>query len=177
MIDIVNNISTVLVNGTDATFNSINGTSLNISGGGTFDYVDKIEGVEPATPPANTLRLFVVEQDGFSRYNYKDEYGVTRTINDDEIIVNNSLEVPIVKNRAVYVNNYSLGIPTVALAKADNISTMPSICITVEDINPHLKYKNFKPFNLCYEHDIIFSVSEKEEREIIEFMLNATSET
>jgi hypothetical protein len=101
---------------------------------GTFGYVDKLEASEPPTPPANTLRLFVVNQDGFSRYNYKDDLGVVRTLNDDEIIVNNTRGSTIAKHRLVYATGHSGGIPTVNLARADNISTMPAFCVTIESI-------------------------------------------
>jgi hypothetical protein len=109
--------------------------NLTTTGGGQFAYTDLLEITEPATPPADTLRLYAVEQDGFSRYNYKDEFGVSRTINDDEIIVNNSRGSTIAKHRLVYVSGYDAGVPTVDLAKADNLSTMPSICVTVEAIS------------------------------------------
>lgn len=117
----------------------ITDTEINIVGSlnatsGIFNYVDKLEISEPATPPANTLRLYVKEQDGFSRYNYKDEYGVVRTLNDDEIIVKNIRGTTIAKHRLVYVTGHSGGVPTVDLAKADNISTMPVVCVTIESM-------------------------------------------
>jgi hypothetical protein len=101
---------------------------------GRFEWVDKLEITEPPTPPANTLRLFVVEQDGFSRYNYKDEYGITRTINDDEIIVNNTRGSTIAAHRLVYVTGHYEGVPTIDLAQANDTATMPVICVTIESI-------------------------------------------
>lgn len=108
--------------------------NLTTTGQGQFSYVDKLEISEPSTPPANTLRLYVINQDGFPRFNYKDSLGVTRTINDDEIIVKNIRGTTIAKHRFVYVTGHEAGIPTVDIAKADNISTMPSICVTIESI-------------------------------------------
>jgi len=113
------------------------GGNLTSEGHGQFTWLNFLETTEPPTPPANTLSLYVIEQNGFSRINYKDEYGVTRTINDDEIIVNNSKDSTIAKHRIVYVNGYDAGIPTIDLAKADNISTMPELCVTIESIASH----------------------------------------
>jgi hypothetical protein len=104
-------------------FNSINVT-----------YVDKTEIAEPATPSANTLRLFVMDEDGFSRYYYKDEHGTVRTFNDDEIIVKNVRGSVIAAHRIVYVTGNDGGIPTVDLANASSIDTMPSIGVTIESI-------------------------------------------
>jgi hypothetical protein len=116
--------------------------SNNINGSGNFtttgytqsSWHDFLEITEPATPPANTLRLYVVEQDGFSRINYKDELGVSRTINDDEIIVNNSRGSTIAAHRLVYVTGYDAGNPTVDTALANSTATMPVICVTIESI-------------------------------------------
>jgi len=114
---------------------TITDTAIITTGYGRFGWTDFLEITEPATPPADTLRWYVIEQDGFSRINYKDELGVSRTINDDEIIVNNSRGSTIAAHRFVYTTGHDSGIPTVNLAKADNISTMPAICVTIESIS------------------------------------------
>lgn len=117
----------------------LNGTvgnfSIMMAEQGTFSFVDKLElQSPPSAPSAGVLRLFVQNDSGFSRYNYIDELGVIRSFNDDEIIVMNVRGTTIAAHRIVYATGNEANITTVDTARADNISTMPGICVTIESI-------------------------------------------
>jgi hypothetical protein len=111
----------------------LNGTELTVDNA-TIGFIDMriINGT--GVPPTGTLRLFVLNDSSFPRYSYTDALNVTRTFNDDEIIVKNVRGTNIAAHRIVYVTGHESGVPTVNLADASNISEMPAVCVTIEAI-------------------------------------------
>lgn len=110
--------------------------NLTTTGFGRFRWVDKIESTKPATPPANTLRLYAFDFKGFSVYKYLDDTGMERQLTRDSIfIVKNEIGSTIPIMSAVYDCGSSGNVPLICLARADNLSTMPVIGITIESIN------------------------------------------
>lgn len=101
----------------------------------TFTYVDKFESTAPATPPANTLRLYVEAIHGFSFYKFLDDTGMKRQlVRDSMILVKNIRGTTIAANRIVFANGSEDNVPTVDLADASNLSRMPAIGVTIESI-------------------------------------------
>ena len=104
----------------------------NISGSG---YIDMSEMSSPATPSTDSLRLYVEDIKGFSFFKYLDDTGMKRQLlRDSMILVKNIRGTTIPANRVVYATGSSDNVPTVNLAKADDIATMPAIGVTVESI-------------------------------------------
>jgi len=106
-----------------------------IDGSVTTDFLDMEEITPPSTPPTNTLRLYTEAIKGFSFIKYYDDTGMKRQlIRDSMILVKNIRGTTIAANRIVYATGSEDNIPTVDTAKADSISTMPAIGVTVESI-------------------------------------------
>jgi hypothetical protein len=106
-------------------------TDLTLSG-----YLDIEEIVEPSTPAADTLRLYVEDIQGYSFFKYLDSGGMKREVlRDSMILVYNNTGSQILANRVVYASGSFNNFPTVALAKSNSTSTMPAIGVTIENIN------------------------------------------
>lgn len=122
------------------TTNNFNGTgNFTTTGYGTFSWIDKLaQDNPPETPPLYTLRLWVDYDavSGFSTYRYKDDTTMVRRIADNVFIGKNTGGTQINKGSVVYsCGSSGLGAyPLLCLAKADNISTMPSIGVAIENI-------------------------------------------
>jgi hypothetical protein len=98
-------------------------------------YLDIAEIAEPATPAADTLRLWVEDVNGHSYFSYKDATGMVRKLVRDSVIPTyNNSGASIPANRAVYATGSFGGVPTIGKAKADNLATMPCIGVTLEAI-------------------------------------------
>jgi len=98
-------------------------------------YVDITEAAEPDAPAANNLRLFTVDENGFSVLSYKDAGGMVRKfVKDAVFIAYNDSGDTIAAPRAVYASGSTGTVPTIALAKADSSDTMPAIGVTLESI-------------------------------------------
>jgi len=112
-----------------------NGTAwVSLTFGG-FDYIDLPAILPPANPPANVLRLYVEDFHGFPFYSFRDATGMVRKPVRDSVFVGlNVTGADIPAARAVYASGSVGGVPTIALARANAIATMPSIGITVETI-------------------------------------------
>jgi len=112
----------------------------NDSGTGTIykepaNYIDLPEIAEPGNPTTNNLRLFVLEDNGFSVLSFKDDGGMVRQFMRDSVfIAYNDTGDTIAANRAVYASGSTDGVPTLALAKADSSDTMPAIGVTIDEI-------------------------------------------
>jgi hypothetical protein len=99
-------------------------------------FLDVAEIAAPATPAADTLRLYVEDVQGFSFYKYLDSGGMKREVlRDSMILVYNNSGSQILANRVVYASGSFNNFPTVALAKSNSVSTMPAIGVTIENIN------------------------------------------
>jgi len=122
---------------TEATKNvDLGAYNLTTTGMGQFQWVDKLENLtQIGTPPADTLRLYVEDIHGFSFYKFIDSTGMKRAlVRDNVILVKNVRGTTIAANRIVYATGSEDNVPTVNLAKADNLSTMPAIGVTIESI-------------------------------------------
>jgi hypothetical protein len=105
---------------------------IEINGDG---YQDMPEISEPATPPTNKLRLYTESIKGFSFFKFIDDTGMKRAlVRDSVIVVKNVRGSTIAANRIVYATGSADNVPTVDLAKADSISTLPAIGVTIEAI-------------------------------------------
>jgi hypothetical protein len=113
--------------------------NITTTGYGQFSWIDKLaQDVAPATPGLYILRLWV-EFDaisGFSTYRYKDSGGMVRRMSDNVVIGKNTGASAIPSGSVVYsCGSFGLGAyPLLCLARADNISTMPSIGVTIEAV-------------------------------------------
>ena len=112
----------------------------NDSGTGTIykepaNYLDLPEIAEPGNPTTNNLRLFVLEDNGFSVLSFKDDGGMVRQFMRDSIFIGyNDTGSTIAADRIVYAAGSTDGVPKVALAKADSSSTMPAIGVTIDSM-------------------------------------------
>ena len=119
--------------------NNINGSgNFTTTGMGQFAWIDKLAqsiGTTPA-PPNNTLRLYVEDFKNFSVYKYQDSGGMVRElIRDSVFIVKRVAASNVSKMSAVYAcASTGDGVPVICLAKANSITTMPVIGITIENI-------------------------------------------
>jgi hypothetical protein len=97
--------------------------------------LDMPEITEPDTPNTNKLRLYTESIKGFSFFKFIDDTGMKRALVRDSIIpVKNTRGTLIAANRIVYATGSEDNVPTVDLAKADSISTLPAIGVTIEAI-------------------------------------------
>jgi hypothetical protein len=98
-------------------------------------YMDLPEIAAPAAPAADHMRLFVEDVHGFSFYSFRDAGGMTRKIVRDSVFVAyNDSGSTIAASRIVYASGATADVPTIALAKADSLTTMPAIGVTIETI-------------------------------------------
>jgi hypothetical protein len=98
-------------------------------------YIDFLEGLVPAAPPTDTLRIYNEKIKGFSFLKYYDDGGMKRQlIRDSMILVRNERGSAIAANRIVYASGSTTEVPLVDTAKADSISTLPAIGVTIETI-------------------------------------------
>jgi hypothetical protein len=135
--DIDKNLTNLYVPYNNANSNvNLGNHNITTTGFGQFAWIDKIEqAAAPSTPPANTLRLYVEQRDGFSVYKFIDDTGMIRELVRDSVFIvrNNGANIP--KMTAVYDCGSSGNYPIICPAKADNISTSQVIGITIEAIN------------------------------------------
>jgi hypothetical protein len=100
-----------------------------------IEVLDFMEILEPSTPPTNTIRLYTEVIKGFGFLKYYDDTGMKReVVRDSMILVKNVRGTTIAANRIVYATGSDENVPTVDLAKADSIDTMPAIGVTIESI-------------------------------------------
>jgi hypothetical protein len=100
-------------------------------------YFDMTEMTTPAAPGAGTnrLRLYVESIKGFSFFKYIDDTGMSRAfIRDSVIVCKNVRGTTIAASRIVYATGSEDNVPTINLAKADSLTTMPAIGVTIESI-------------------------------------------
>ncbi|MFA5378501.1 MAG: hypothetical protein WC455_22295 [Dehalococcoidia bacterium] len=96
-------------------------------------YLDMVEIAAPATPAANTLRLYAEDFKGFTFFNFIDSTGMVRKIVRDSVFVGKAT-VNIAVGQVVYADGSSGNVPTLNLARANAIGTMPAIGIAIEAI-------------------------------------------
>jgi hypothetical protein len=115
-------------------------TNITTTGLGTFgqlttDYLDMPEIAAPSTPSTNNLRIYTEAIKGFSFLKYLDDTGMKRAFMRDSVIpVKNVRGTAIAASRIVYATGSEDNVPTVDTAKADSLTTMPAIGVTIESI-------------------------------------------
>jgi hypothetical protein len=101
----------------------------------TSGYLDVPEITEPSTPSSNRLRLYTEAIKGFSFFKFIDDTGMKRALVRDSVLVAKNVRgTTIAANRIVYATGSADNVPTIDLAKADSLSTLPAIGVTIESI-------------------------------------------
>lgn len=91
--------------------------------------------IVPDDPDTNRLRIYTEAIKGFSFLKYLDDGGMKRAfLRDSVIVVRNERGSTIAANRIVYASGSTTEVPLVDAAKADSITTLPAIGITIESI-------------------------------------------
>ena len=99
--------------------------------------IDMFEMTAPAAPVGgtNALRLYVEAIKGFSFLKFIDDTGMSRAfVRDSVIVCKNVRGSSIAAARIVYATGSADNVPTIDLAKADSIATLPAIGVTIEAI-------------------------------------------
>lgn len=100
-----------------------------------LSYIDITEIAAPTDPAADRLRLYVEDVKGFSFFSFRDSTGMVRKLARDAVYVAKNTTVDsIAIGKVVYASGSSGNVPTIALARANAIATMPDIGVTVEAI-------------------------------------------
>jgi hypothetical protein len=114
---------------------NITPTTVSTGNISTTGYIDQVEIAAPASPAANTLRHYVVDQNGLSVFASIDNNGFELVKNRDIFeIVRNTTGSTIAKGVAVRYNGATGSAANIALARADSMSTMPCTGITAQSI-------------------------------------------
>ncbi|MHA2070097.1 MAG: hypothetical protein ACXABY_37500, partial [Candidatus Thorarchaeota archaeon] len=104
-----------------------------VAGGIDFgDYIDLPEAAEPASPAADNLRLFSLDDNGFSILAFKDSGGMVRKFVKDTVFIGyNNSGSTIAAARIVYASGSTGNVPEISPAKADSNTTMPAVGVTI----------------------------------------------
>ena len=134
------------VSSTKISFNPSTGTltklidntnSINVLGTAGAGYMTLIaQSSNPTAPSAGTLLLHSSTTQGFTRME-QDNEATTNLIygRDSVFIAKNTSGGNILKGQSVYVSGSTGNVPNIALAKADSITTLPSVAIALDNIN------------------------------------------
>lgn len=115
---------------TTTTAGVISGTG----GAGFQDYV--AQSSDPATPSAGYTRLFSSTNNGFTRVSHLNELGVPLVMGRDvSFVVRNTTGSTLTKGSVVYVSGSSGNVPLVTLARANSLTTLPSLGIVMANIS------------------------------------------
>jgi hypothetical protein len=99
-------------------------------------YIDIPTIAIPATPSAGFMRLYVEDFKGFPFFSFSDNTGMVRKIVRDSVFVGKNITgTTLPAYSAVYASGNADGVPTLALAKSDNMSTLPAVGITIEAVD------------------------------------------
>lgn len=105
-------------------------TSVTVNG-----YQDFQEIAEPAVPSENFIRLYAVDENGYTVLETKTDLGIVNRVGQDTFrIAKNTSGATIAANRAVYFTGSESGVPTFSMAKADSEATMPAIGMTTASV-------------------------------------------
>lgn len=120
----------------------ITGNKLGAFGNVTADilcvhgYINMTSGTAPSAPHPGDIRIYGTSVQGHARPAYKDEDDIEIVIGRDNfIIARNTSGGTITKGTAVYVTGSTGNVPDIAKAKADSLTTLPAIGLTMMDIN------------------------------------------
>jgi hypothetical protein len=104
---------------------------------GQTGYHDMSEITAPATPAADTVRLYAVDDNANTRLQYKLPDGTTVQVARDNIFVcRNRQGSTITKGQVVYISGGqgATGTAEVQLARADSLTTLPAVGMVMESI-------------------------------------------
>jgi glutamine cyclotransferase len=116
--------------------NNFNGSgNFTTTGTGKFSYFEIPEITTIINASANAIKLFSIDDQGFSVLETITDLGIRNRINQDIYrIAKNVQGVTILKGKAVYIFSGTGDKTNIKLAKANSETTMPSIAITTADI-------------------------------------------
>lgn len=109
-------------------------SSFNITGTGGAGFITLVgQASNPTAPIAGTLLLHSVTANGFTRLE-EDAEGTTNLIygRDSVFVVKLDAGQTVTKGQVVYIKGTASGVPTVALARANSITTMPALGFMVD---------------------------------------------
>lgn len=116
--------------------NNITPTSVAVQGTAGAGYITlPAQSSNPAAPSAGTLLLHSSTTQGFTRME-QDNEATTNIVygRDTVIIARNMSGSTLAKGTVAYVSGSTGNVPNIAKAQANSISTMPSVCMVVDDI-------------------------------------------
>jgi hypothetical protein len=100
------------------------------------EYLDLMEVSTPATPPADTARIYAFDFHGETRLRVELPDGVRfDMMADNTIIARNTSGGTITKGQVVYVSGASGNVPTIALAQANSLTTLSVVGVAQETMN------------------------------------------
>lgn len=99
-------------------------------------HIELTETTVPASPANTAVRVYAEDFHGFSLLSYVDSTGMVRRLARDATLVGrNTTGSTIAAGSPVYARTSPTGsVPSLGLAKADSMTTMPSIGVTIESI-------------------------------------------
>ena len=98
-------------------------------------FIDIDQAALPASPSADKLRLMVQDIHGYSQLTTKDEYGMIRRIGRDSVFIAlNGSGATVAAFKAVYVVAGAGDVPSIGLAKANDLNTMPAVGVSLQSI-------------------------------------------
>lgn len=99
-------------------------------------YTDFTAISNPSAPSAGVVRLHALTTQGFSRLEQDNEATTNITLGRDNVfIAKNTSGGSIAAGLAVYVTGSTGNVPTIAKAKADSLTTLPAVGVTLDSIN------------------------------------------
>lgn len=90
----------------------------------------------PAAPPAGMARFHSATTQGFTRFEQDNEAPTNLVLGRDNVfIARNTSGSNIAAGKPVYITGSTGNVPNVALAKADSLTTLPAVGMTLDPIN------------------------------------------
>lgn len=98
-------------------------------------YLDFPAIANPAAPAAGNVRFHALTTQGFTRFEQDNEAPTNLTVcRDNVFIAKNTTASPMTAGVPVYVTGSTGNVPNIGLAKADSLTTLPCVGITVDAI-------------------------------------------
>lgn len=98
-------------------------------------YEDFTAIANPTSPSAGHVRFHAATTQGFTRFEQDNEAATNLVIGRDNVIIaKNTTASPIAAGKPVYVTGSTGNVPNIDLAKADSLTTLPAIGLTLDTI-------------------------------------------
>ena len=101
----------------------------------TDSYIDVAEIATPSAPSATYTRIWSESRGGFSTLFWRNGTGPHELSGNSVQVVRNNTGSTITKGKWVYISGSTGVVPTIALARADSLSTVPVMGIVAADIS------------------------------------------